>query len=657
MRKQAFVSMGIGAVALGVIGIAANLVLFRTDPAPPPPPSSYAEVPMPTCAGAATPAGTPIDNPEARGAAQRGLDFLAKEATAWGQRHSCYGCHVQAVTLEAFAVGRHHQYRIADTDLAAVLRGMLDHNGGARTAGGLHHGSSEIGATGKLLGGAAFARYDQWIDGDLRDFLTVEAEAILAAQQDSGAVPMPWTSPPVATGPIQATAHAITTWKQAYERTADDRWLTAIQKAEGYLRGVVQPSPAGWRAGSRTDSANAPRRCAPIQPAPLGQQELAYAALGLVGAGVGAGEDVLVHVRAQLLERQNDDGGWGPRCDAASEALTTGQALYTLRMLGMTDRDPAVSRGTAWLIARQAQDGGWSHAGFGKAEAMWAVLGLVSIDVLTVAVTGVRDGQRVSGDRTLEIEARDNHGGGVAHVEIFVDDLRVHGACGATTAWTLAAAKLQPGRHTVDVRATNARGEVSRRRLEVFAGDVFMTQVGTSFHASETRISLRDIGEDTDGARTIALEVARDGKVVHTATQPGRQGPIQFTFRGDPGEYVATLRYTDAAGAVRQVADARFVHATEAYQQANYAQLEGALALPEAAAAANAELELVDEDGKVVARTLTTKTGNWRFKNVAAGKDYRVRVKKDGFEAADAPAPVRAVKGKPQKVDMVLKKK
>ena len=45
-------------------------------------------------------------DPKAREAAQRGLEFLVREATAWQQANKCYGCHVHSVTLEALSVGR-----------------------------------------------------------------------------------------------------------------------------------------------------------------------------------------------------------------------------------------------------------------------------------------------------------------------------------------------------------------------------------------------------------------------------------------------------------------------------------------------------------------------------------------------------------------------
>jgi squalene-hopene/tetraprenyl-beta-curcumene cyclase len=632
------VTVGIGVLAAGIIGVAANLAIHSKSagaptvaPKPKPKVERVAAV-LPDCGDKATTT-TVTDNPQARAAAQRGLDFLGKVASEWTKQHNCYGCHVQAVTLEAMSVGQHHQYRIDDTELKTVLSGMLTVKGGAKHPGGLSHDSDYIGQSGKVLGASAFAHYDQWVKSDLRDYLLMEAKAILARQSPSGEITLPYSSPPVATDSVQGTAQAIITWKQAFERSADDRWLTAIQKGEGFLRKMV----ASWKQSEPST------------------QALEYAAIGLLAAGVSPSEEILVDLRKRILSYQTQDGGWPQTIGGTSAPLYTGQALYTLRMLGMTDQDAVVARGTKWLIEKQQQDGGWSGAGFGKAEAMWAVLGLVSIDVLTVAVTGVKDGQRLAGQLPIEIEARDNKGGGVARVEVHLDDLPLHGACGATTKYTLDASKLETGRHTIDVIARNSKGEVSRRRLEVFAGDVFMAQIGTQWQNGETEVSLRDL-EDR-AAHAVSFDVLKDGKVVHSEKQQGAQGPLRFGFKGSAGKYEARLTYRDERGTVRQTESMPFVHESIEEQERNYSQVNGSIALPEGQAATNAELELLDNDGNVVAKTWSTKAGSYRFKNVEGGKDYKVRVKKQGFEAVQPAASVRAEKGKEAVMDMSLKKK
>jgi squalene-hopene/tetraprenyl-beta-curcumene cyclase len=640
-RSTRALTRAILAVSLSIVGVAA-VVAATAGGAPSTPPATIAagkpkpfllECPETSneVASSGTASATAKEtsgDPRARQAAQRGLDFLAKEAVAWQERNNCYGCHVQAVTIEAFSVGRHHQYEIKDVSLRTVLDGMLTVQGGARHPGGLSHGSPTIGETGKILGAAAFARYDQWVDDDVRDVLLDEATRILEKQQTDGSVQLPWSSAPVATDQVQGTALAIVTWRQAYERSADDRWLTAIQRAEDRLRAIA----AGWTGF------------------PDSIQQLDYAIIGLLAAGVGTREDVVADLGTKLREAQNSDGGWGLTKGAPSEALATGQALYTLRLLGMTDRDDAIARGTSWLIERQASDGGWSHAGFGKAEAMWAVLGLVSIDVMTIDVAGLRDGHRIEGETLIEVSARDNKGGRVRRVDIAVDDVPVHGACADGMTWSWDARALSDGKHIVDVRATNARGEVSRRRFEVYAGNAYLTQVGTAWAGGRTQVSLRNLAEHPGGS--VKIEVLRDGKMVHTEEQKGAPGPMSFGFEGDRGRYTARLTYRREDG-MSQVVETPFVHDTLEAQNESFAQLEGRLALPDDMDAANTMVELLDDDGNVVARTSSTRNGQYRFKNIDGEKQYRVRVSKQGYKAAVS-APISTTKAKESKWDAKL---
>lgn len=612
------------------------------------------------CEGAApTQAVKTKGNPQARAAAQRGLDFLTREAVAWQERNSCYGCHVQAVTVEALTVGHHNQYDVDQEKFATILDGMLTKTGGARTPTGLGHSSPSIAETAKVLGAAAFARYDQWVNPSLQDDLLKVANEIRAYQQQDGSVQTGYQSPPVAIGTTQVTAQAMIVWQQAYERTADDQWLTAVSRAEDYLHGVI----SGWE-----------------RQAPQDIQEINYATLGLLAAGVGNTEEIMVKLSTRLLSLQGHDGSWGGGAEARVEtnqnlnnlnnfdghagrrisaAYATGQTLYTLRLLGMTDSDEAISKGADWLIKHQNQEGGWSHEGFGKAEAMWAVLGLVSTDVLTIAVENLKSGQHADDRHTFTVRARDNEGGGVQKVMISVDDIPVHGACGGEVTWTFDTSKVEQGKHLIVVSATNIRNEVSRRVFEVYTGDIFMTQLGTRYENGGTTISLRNIAPTAMG-NEVQVEIlpTDDNGVVREGAQPvrvikstGSQGAMQVFWDGKDGggsaqasgRYAARLKLVDGKGDVRQTEQVVFINDTAEAQWENYGQIQGKLNFEDGDIAANAELELVDEEGRVVQKAWTTKSGSYRFRNVDADKKYKMRARKSGFAAESAPmAPAAA---------------
>lgn len=97
-----------------------------------------------------------------RDSAQKALDFLGQDTARWQKSNNCYGCHVQAVTLEGLAVGTHNQYRVPQPVMDEVLRGILHTPGGSRPPGGLTH--SGFPRTAKTFGASAFARYDALVN-------------------------------------------------------------------------------------------------------------------------------------------------------------------------------------------------------------------------------------------------------------------------------------------------------------------------------------------------------------------------------------------------------------------------------------------------------------------------------------------------------------
>lgn len=586
-------------------------------------------------------ASLPHGNPTARAGAARGIAFVAREAVAWQNKNQCYGCHVQAVTLEALAIGQHNQYEIPKAELSTILRGLTEISGGARGPNGLSlQGGQSLLETSKEFGGAAFSRYDALVGPEVREDLMRVAAELTSFQEPDGSLRTSDTRFPVEAGLMQSTTQALQTFRQAYERSADERWLAPIRKAEEYLKG---------RALALSDDPGA------------GIVDLNYAAIGLSSAGAQGGEGVMRAIAARLRRLQRQDGAFGFNGQDEANAFATGQTLYALRLLGASDDDAAVTRGTAWLLAHQGSDGGWSHEGRGKAEAMWAVLGLVSVDVLSLAVTGVEDGQHVQGRLPVRVKAADNSGRGVARVEVAIDDVPVHRACGASAELAIDADKLDPGVHLIDVTAQNARGQASRRRLTVYAGAYYLTQIGTRFGDGGTLISLRDVApkavrgdvvlrvfatREDDGRTARAAEVFR-------STQASAEGPMTFFWDGSrsgrkakepAGRYIAELSFIDPRGGAVQHVEVPFVHDTPEAQHATFGEVAGALSVGAAAPAANTRIDLVDEQGRVVQSTVTTEAGNYRFRNVDRGR-YKVRVVKKGFQKAEADvsaAPARA---------------
>ncbi len=565
----------------------------------------------------------PQGDPKARAAAQRGLDFLAKAAVQWQDRNKCYGCHVQAVTMEAMTVGKSHQFSVNSEQLDSMVWGMTEISGGAHGKFGLTVGeSSYLPETSKTFGGAAFAHYDERVGPKLRHELEATATALLDAQDKDGSVRQSYDNLPIAAGRVQATAQALITWRQVHARTADTRWLVPIRRADAWL--TLQ----GKQMSDGGDDL----------------QDLDHAIMGLHAAGAGAGDKLIAALARVVLRMQHQDGGFGFHAADASNAFATGQATYVLRLAGRSDADHAVVRATAWLLNHQEASGGWGGAGFAKAEAMWAVLGLVSMDMISVDLVGLIDGQRVLDANTVKVSAADNTGASVKTIELLVDDLTVASACGATLSANIDGTKLSTGPHLVDVVATGSSGKQSRRRIIVYAGDAFVQDLGARFDVDHTVLGFRSLAPDSMKSKiriVILDDIKREVAKVEFASV---EGPMSWTYAGKSGgRFTALVSLVDASGTARGTQQTIFTHDTYEAQTENFAEVAGQVQIDGDDAAANTEVELVDKDGTVVQRATTTRSGQYRFSNVDDGK-YKVRVNKRGFKTweADLSAPKAA---------------
>ncbi len=610
-------------------------------------------VELPTCAprvaiaatelpAEAVPRSAAHDGP-VREAAQRGLAFLGQDTLAWQEQHNCYGCHVQAVTFDAMIVGREHGYSVPDTHFEGVLRGLTTLPGGAKHGDvGFSVGGNpgHLDESSKTFGGAALAAYDQHVDGDLADDLLRAAAQILAYQLEDGSVRSTDRRPPVVAGLMQSTHQAAATWRQAYARSADDRWLQPLARAEQYIRS---------RAAHLTDA----------EATYL--QDLSYGVLGLLAAGADAGEPLVALLADALRGRQNDDGGWGFRPGEPSDAFATGQAVHVLKRLGAGDGEGPAARGMGWLLAHQQASGGWSTGGDRRGEAMWGVLGLVTVDVLDVRVAGLEDGQHLGAPTELVLRARDPRGAAASRLELRIDDVPVARACAGDLRSRLDPRRLASGVHRSDVVATRVDGRESRRRLSFYAGDTFLTRAGARFVAGQTEVSFRNVAPEAGGV--VRLRVRREGaegaplRVLNAPAVPGAM-VLAWDGRDAAGEtqgsgrFVAELVYVDATGRRRQTLDLTFVHDTAEAQDARFAQVTGRLALDGEEEVEGAVVELVDEEGRVVQRTTSTRSGNYRFRNVDEGQ-YRVRTRRRSG-AGVAEAPVTAAPAEAASADLEL---
>ncbi len=81
----------------------------------------------------------------------------------------------------------------------------------------------------------------------------------------------------------------------------------------------------------------------------------------LAGWGLSSGEVVAAAV-AYLIEHRNQDDGWGVTAGASMVQPTAHVLLAMNAVRGHFDLDPELARGIAWLVARQNDDGGFGNS-------------------------------------------------------------------------------------------------------------------------------------------------------------------------------------------------------------------------------------------------------------------------------------------------------
>jgi squalene-hopene/tetraprenyl-beta-curcumene cyclase len=93
--------------------------------------------------------------------------------------------------------------------------------------------------------------------------------------------------------------------------------------------------------------------------------------------------------RSKLIEKQNDDGGWGWLCSDKSDAFGTGIAIYALVRDGVDSQNEIIANAINHLASTQNEDGSWSVNGTKEASknrfaktsnywgTCWAAIGLL----------------------------------------------------------------------------------------------------------------------------------------------------------------------------------------------------------------------------------------------------------------------------------------
>lgn len=163
--------------------------------------------------------------------------------------------------------------------------------------------------------------------------LSLAAQFLARKQEADGRWPVYAARPPMEGSEISATAIAVRSLKAygAAEFEAENR--ERITRARE------------WLASTKA----------------RGTEDRAFRLLGLRWSGADAAE--IAKAARELLDDQRDDGGWSQLPGKGSDAYATGQVLIALHEGGgFPVASAAYSRGAAYLLLTQQQDGSWRVA-------------------------------------------------------------------------------------------------------------------------------------------------------------------------------------------------------------------------------------------------------------------------------------------------------
>jgi ankyrin repeat protein len=280
-----------------------------------------------------------VHPPKASGAASvqaaigRSLPLLQKADAGFSAKSGCISCHSDSLVEMAVGLARSRGFHVDEALSKQQLRynvANLTHNRDlmhqAEAGGGPIIDTFNPHILGYQLIALAADNYPADLDTD------AAAMYIKARQMPDGSWPYPTadTRPPLCSDHIGQTALSL----RALQLYAPKAFKADYEKA------VAQA--AAWLATAAVTN---------------NTEDHLWKVLGLAWAG--RDPKALANARRDLLALQRQDGGWGGLATLPSDAYSTGKALVALQLAGMPGSDPAIRRGTEYLLKNQLADGSW----------------------------------------------------------------------------------------------------------------------------------------------------------------------------------------------------------------------------------------------------------------------------------------------------------
>jgi len=258
----------------------------------------------------------PAQSPE-----QRAVDYLAGEVPIWSKENGCFSCHNNGDGARALYAALSLSYIVPKPALVDTTRWLLDPGNWDRNRGNPGFSDKKLA---RIQFAAALAQACDAGAVSGRQALIDAAQSLVPYQETDGS----WLVDAGAVGSPATYGTSLATYmaRRTLEKADTARFAKAIEKTNRWFL-VTRP---------RTTL------------------DAAAALLALPGQG-----SVAQRSLDFLLPAQSSEGGWGPHPLTPAEPFDTSVVLLALRESHEPKARSAITRGRAFLIARQQQGGGW----------------------------------------------------------------------------------------------------------------------------------------------------------------------------------------------------------------------------------------------------------------------------------------------------------
>lgn len=268
--------------------------------------------------------GPKVSRDEAQDAVARALPLLQHSMQHWFEERTCTSCHHHSLGVLAVSFAKERGFPVDEDNLRDIVSRLANSPDG--TIAALQGRGAINPASGRGFQLAALAAAGHPAD----ERTDAMVHLVAGLHRDDGA----WLSeshrPPLEDTAVTSTAlcsGALLRYGVAGRR---QEFAGRLERTRAWLEG-------------RSASSN---------------EERSMKLLGLHWTG--ANDAAIAGVAADLLARQNADGGWAQIDGEGSDAYATGQSLVILQQVGgLSTGSEEYRRGARWLLDRQHRDGSW----------------------------------------------------------------------------------------------------------------------------------------------------------------------------------------------------------------------------------------------------------------------------------------------------------